>query len=307
MSLQSRIIAPQIVGAALVVLYTLCIAGVDSITKHIAETYEAPQLFAVGCGVVVLLSLVTASFGAAPVRRQIGTGFPIAMALRCAFAIAACIGFYYAFRLLPFAEVFIFIGLTPILAGLLSNPVLGERLGIGAWAALTMGCLGVLMLFGDGLGAITSGHVIALLATIAGTLSIVLTRWISQRETTSLAQVFWPNLAIFLCMAAVAPMVWKPMPLVDIGWALAYGATLFVSRWICVLALERLSAHAVVLIMNLQFVWMVVMGWAFFAEWPTQSVVAGALLICLSGFALVAGEVRRSIELDRRTDSAAAV
>jgi len=306
MTVPSRTIAPQIVGAALVVLYTLCIAGVDSITKHIAGTYEAPQLFAVGCGLVVLLTLATAMVGKTTVARQISTGYPIQMALRCAFAVTACIGFYYAFRLLPFAEVFIFIGVTPILAGLLSSPVLGERLGLGAWAALAMGCIGVVMLFGEGPSGMATGHVIAFLASVAGTFSIVLTRWIGRRESTSLAQVFWPNLAIFVTMAAVAPMVWKPMPLVDIGWALAYGGALFVSRWICVLALERLSAHAVVLIMNLQFVWMVVMGWVFFAEWPTEAVIGGALLICLSGFAMVAGEVRRSLASDREGRPAAA-
>lgn len=306
MSLRTLTTAPQLIGAALVVLYTLCIAGVDSITKHIAHSYEAPQLFAVGCGLVVLLALFTASFGKSPIKRQVSTFYPVQMALRCAFAVASCIGFYYAFRLLPFAEVFIFIGLTPILAGLMSSPILGERLGLGAWLALSAGCFGVLMLFGEGLGGVTTGHIVALLATAGGTISIVLTRWIGVRETTSLAQVFWPNLAIFLCMAAVAPFVWKPMPLADVGWALAYGATLFVSRWICVLALERLSAHAVVLIMNLQFVWMVVLGWMVFAEWPTPQVVAGALLICLSGFALVAGEIRRSVASDREARPAAA-
>ena len=99
-----------LVGAGLVALYTGAIAAADGITKLVAGSYAAPQLFALSSGLVILLSL-----GAA---RKSGEGLRVrsrgAMALRSVLTVLAAIGFFQAFRLLPFADVFLFIALVPL-------------------------------------------------------------------------------------------------------------------------------------------------------------------------------------------------
>merc|ERR1711969_250578 len=90
-----------LVGAGLVALYTGAIAAADGITKLVAGSYAAPQLFALSSGLVILLSL-----GAA---RKSGEGLRVrsrgAMALRSA----------------------------------LTGPALGEPVRPAVWAALTVG------------------------------------------------------------------------------------------------------------------------------------------------------------------------
>lgn len=272
-------------GAFLVVIYTALISSADAITKLIAGGYAAPQLFCLSGLIVVALCALADRHRTQ--QRGLRTVCPRAMALRAGATVLAAVSFFYAFRHLPFAEVFLFIGLMPILAGLMSGLILGEHVRPAAWAALVAGFVGVMCLFPTGLGSVTMGHGFALAAAIFGTLSMIMARFIGRYESNSLAQVFYPNLAIFGVMALALPFVWHPMPLSDLGLVVAYAALLFGARWLLVVALRLLAAYAVTPLMNLQFVWMVVLGAVFFGEFPAPGTYLGVAIVIGSGLFLV--------------------
>lgn len=277
--------AIALTGAMLVVVYTALISSADGITKLLSGGYAAPQLYAVSGGLVALFCVL--ANGAKPHRSGLGTTQPVAMALRAVATVIAGVAFFYAFRLLPFAEVFIFIGLMPLMAGLMSGPILHEQVAPRVWMALTAGFFGVLCLFPEGLHGVSTGHAIALLACVSGTFSMVMARYVGRRETNSLALVFYPNLLNMLVMAAVLPFVFKPMPLTDLGLAVAYALLLFGARWLLVVALRLLPAYAATPLMNLQFVWMVLIGAVFFQEVPAANIYLGALIVVASGLFLI--------------------
>ena len=272
-------------GTGLVVLYTLMISSADAITKFIAKGYGAPQLFALSGAIVVGLAWVSARAGGA--RQSLRTSCPRAMALRAALTVVGSAAFFYAFRYLPFAEVFVFIGLMPIFAGLFSAPILGEHVRPMAWGALAAGFIGVLCLFPGGLSSVSIGHLIALFACLCGTLSMVLARYIGRYEQNALAQVFYTNLALAIAMGVALPFVFKPMPLTDLAWVCAYALFLFAARWLLVVSLRLLAAYAVTPLMNLQFVWMVGLGAVFFGEMPAANIYLGVAIVIGSGVFLV--------------------
>lgn len=272
-------------GAGLVLAYTLCIALADAITKQLAGLYAAPQMFAVSGAVVVGLSLLAARLK--PGRETMRTTCPGTMTARALATVLAAVCFFEAFRRLGFAEMFLFIGLMPILAALMARPLLGEAVSQASWGALAAGLLGIICLFPQGISALGAGHVIAFAAATCGTVSIVLSRRIGRMESNALAQVFYPNLAILLCMGAVLPWVWQPMAWGHAGWAVVYGGLLFAARWLLVLALRDLAAHAVTTLMKLQFIWMVGIGAFVFGEWPAANVYLGAAIVIGSGLFLV--------------------
>ena len=262
------------------------ISAADGITKLVASGYAAPQLFAISSGLVVAMSL-----GAAKGRGQsLRIRARRAMALRAGLTVAASIGFFQAFRLLPFADVFVFIALMPLLSAAMSGPVLGERVRPLAWAALSVGAAGLLCLVPAGHVAPGAGHGWALLAVLSGTGSLLLARLIGRDERAPLAQVFWPNLAVMAVMGAALPFVWQPMPAADLGWILGYAGALFAARWLSVEALRLLPAHVVTPVMNLKFLWMVAIGWWGFGEIPAAGTWLGALLVIGSGLWLIADE-----------------
>ncbi len=272
-------------GAVLVLIYTALIAGADAITKLIAAGYGAPQLFALSGLIVVTLSVLADRHPSQ--RRGLRTRCPRAMALRSGATVLASVAFFYAFALLPFAEVFLFIGLMPLLAGLMSGLILREHVRPAAWVALGAGFIGVASLFPQGFASITTGHVVALAAAVTGTFSMVLARYIGRVEKNALAQVFYPNLAILISMGVALPFVWVPMPLGDLAWVAVYAVLLFGARWVSVVALRLLAAYAVTPLMNLQFVWMVVMGVVFFGEYPGAGTYIGVAIVIGSGMFLV--------------------
>lgn len=273
-------------GAVLVIIYTALISSADGITKLLAGGgYAAPQLYAVSGGLVALFCVIANA--AKPAPGGLITTQPVAMALRAVATVIAGVAFFYAFHLLPFAEVFIFIGLMPLMAGLMSGPVLNEAVPLRIWLALAAGFLGVLCLFPEGMTAVTLGHGVALIACISGTFSMVMARYVGRFERNSLALVFYPNLLNMIVMAAVLPFVFKPMPLTDLGLAAAYAALLFGARWLLVVALRLLPAYTATPLMNLQFVWMVIIGAVFFGEVPGSNIYLGALVVVASGLYLV--------------------
>lgn len=274
-----------LMGAGLVLLYTALISSADGITKLLAGGYAAPQLYAVSGGLVALFCFLANRVSPAP--GGLRTTQPVAMAVRAIATVIAGLAFFYAFRLLPFAEVFIFIGLMPLMAGMMSGPILGERVSLKVWIALGVGFVGVTCLFHAGLSTVTWGHLIAFVACLSGTLSMVIARYVGRFEKNSLALVFYPNLLNMIVMAAVLPFVFKPMPLHDLALAFAYAGLLFGARWLLVVALRLLPAYTATPLMNLQFVWMVIIGAVFFKEFPDSQVFMGAAIVVGSGCYLV--------------------
>ncbi|MGR3614688.1 MAG: DMT family transporter [Paracoccaceae bacterium] len=272
-------------GTGLVLIYTALISSADAITKLIAGGYAAPQLFCLSGLIVVVLSLVADRHPKQ--RRGIATRCPKAMAFRSLATVIAAICFFYAFKLLPFAQVFLFIGLMPLLAGLMSGIVLKEHIRPAAWLALMAGFVGVACLFPTGLNAINAGHAFAFGASVFGTFSMIMARYIGRYERNALAQVFYPNLAIFMTMAVALPFVWQPMGFADLGSVTAYAALLFGARWLSVIALRLLAAYVVTPLMNLQFVWMVTIGAVFFGEFPGNGTYLGTAIVICSGAFLV--------------------
>lgn len=288
-----------LVGAGLVVIYTGLIAAADAITKRIAGGYEAPQMFAVSGVIVVGLSLLLARGKAAGLR----TGCPRSMMLRSAATVVAAVAFFQAFRLLPFADVFLFIGLMPILAALMSGAILGEYLRPAAWGALLAGAVGVMCLFPAGRHAVEPGHLWAALAAVSGTFSMVLARFIGRRESNALAQVLWPNLALFAVSLIALPLVWRPMALADLVGIAGYAGLLFLARWVSVVALRLLPAYAVTPLMNLQFVWMIGLGALAFGEWPAAGTLLGATIVIASGLYLLWDQARPERRFTRNVRS----
>ena len=272
-------------GAVLVVLYTLVSASSDTAAKYISTDFAAPQLFALSGGLVALISLIGA--GRKGNLSELRSAHPVPIAIRSISTVVSACLFFYAFRELSLAEVFVFVGLMPIMAALLTPTILKERVDARAWVALLAGFVGIICLFPEGIAGITIGHAIAFAACLTGVVSMVMARLVSKTENKPLALLFYPHLLMFVTMAAVLPFVFKPMTSFDLAIAGLYSALLFVGRFILVRALALASTHVVLPIMNVQFIWMVGYGALVFAEIPTINVVLGAAIVIASCLYLV--------------------
>lgn len=272
---------------------TLCASGADATLKAVAAHYAAPQVLLIAA--IVSLTLTVAANRGAPLARVVHTGAPWAMTGRSVATVIAAVSFYQAFVLIPFAQVFLFIGAMPLMAAVLSSLILGERPDAPVWGFLGIGFLGLLCLF----PTITApsdiaGHGFAALGSLSGTVSVVLSRRIAWRDTHSLAQVFLPQLALAFSMVLIWPFVSRPMAISDVALVCLYASLVFCSRWIMVIVAQMLPAWLTLQLLNMQFVWMVGIGLLVFGETTEISVFFGAGLIILASLLLARREITHS-------------
>lgn len=268
------------IGALFMLIFTIIAATGDAAAKHIAQTYSAPQLFALSGGLVALFSFMmgTKATGLAGLR----TKCKGAMTIRSVATIVSAAFFFVAFRELPLAEVFIFVGIMPILAALMTPWILNEAADKNAWLLLTLGFIGVICLFPEGISGVTVAHGTAFVACLSGVVSMVMARLIGREEDNPMALLFYPHALMFLVMGFALPFVYKAMPMTDFFVAMLYSGLLFVGRFFLVKALALAPAHVVMPVMNFQFVWMVLLGMGFYAESPALNVYIGASIVILS-------------------------
>lgn len=280
-----------LLGAGLTLVNTLISVSADALAKDLVTTYAAPQLMAISGLLAVTIGLGLAAAGQKNV--VLHTGAPRRVALRSALGAISTTGFFLALRDLPFAELFPFIAIMPIMGAVLSGLILREKIGTPVWTALAVGALGMAVLFPDGMSGITRGHLFGFGASLTGAASIVLSRGICRSHTHSFAQVFYAQLACAALGLMLVPFVWKPMALADIGLVVLYTSFLLGTRWLMVVIVRLLPAYAVMQIANIQFVWMVIVGHSVFGEQTGAHVWLGAVLIIASGIWLVRAQNAR--------------
>lgn len=221
-------------------------------------------------------------------------------------------GAFYAFTVLPLAQVYSMLFASPLLITLLSIPFLGERVGIHRGLAVAVGLLGVLVVLRPGGAALGLGHAAALLSAFTAAMNGVIVRKIGKDERSAVL-LLYPMLANVVVMAAILPLVYVPMALphlatVGVIAALAFGAML-----LSIGAYRRAEAALVAPMQYSQILWAALYGALLFGESPDRWTLAGASLIVSSGLYIVFREARRNstsiqpvLQAELRNESVAA-
>ena len=89
------------------------------------------------------------------------------MALRTAASVLTAISAFYAFSVLPLAQVYAIIFASPLLITVLAIPVLGEVVRLRRWLAVLVGLAGVIVVLRPGSTELGLGHLAALAAAVA--------------------------------------------------------------------------------------------------------------------------------------------
>lgn len=199
---------------------------------------------------------------------------------------------FYAFSVLPLAQVYAFIFAAPLLITVLAIPVLGERVGLHRWAAVIVGLIGVLVVLRPGAEALSLGHVAGLTAAFGSALAAVIVRKIGQEERSAVLMLY-PMMASFVVMAAIMPFVYRPMPAEHLGLVALVSLLSFFATLLTIAAYRRGDAAVVAPMQYSQILWAAVYGLAFFDEVPDFATILGSSIIIVSGLYIVLRETLR--------------
>ncbi len=279
-------------GILLVTAATLCFSVLDASAKWLVQSLPVVQVVGLRFGIHVLLmaALLLPLHGMAFMRVHNVK----LQALRAAMLAAMTALNFWALQYLQLAEVGAIQFSVPILIALASAWLLHEHLDAKRWVAVLAGFAGVLLVIRPGSAAF---HPAILLSVCNACLYAgfnLLTRRMARTESAMSMQ--WVSAAgAALVVMPLALLQWR-WPADALTWALILLLGLMGGLGHLALAAAHRHASAAVLgpFLYQQILYMALWGWLVFAQVPDAFVVAGAVVVVVSGLYLLWLELRRA-------------
>ena len=259
----------------------------DAVVKTLGASYETFQIvfFSVTLSMpLLLLMLMQDGTQGTLIPRH-----PWWTALRTLSAVISGSAAFYAFSVLPLAEVYALIFAAPLLITILSIPILGETVGRHRWAAVAVGLVGVLVVLRPGTEPLSLGHLAALVVAIFGALASVIVRKIGRDERSAVLMLY-PMMANFILMALALPFIYRPMPIADLGLVGLMAILAFIAGLCLIAAYKRADAAIIAPMQYSQILWAAAYGALFFDEGADRMTWIGAGIIMASGLYIVVRE-----------------
>lgn len=264
-------------------------AGHDVVIKVLGDSYTPFQIiFFASLFSFPLVTFMLVSDKSEGTLRPV---HPWWTALRTFSATMTGLSAFYAFSVLPLAQVYVVIFASPLLITLLAIPMLGEKVGLHRMIAVLIGLAGVLVVLRPGVEPLTLGHLAALSTAVFNALASVIVRKIGQDERTVVLMLY-PLVANFVAMGIALIWVYRPMPIEHLGGMGVISALAFIANLLMIGAYKRADAAIVAPMQYSQIIWAAIFGYAFFEETIQRQTLIGAVIIILSGFYIVMREAR---------------
>jgi drug/metabolite transporter (DMT)-like permease len=280
------------VGIGLVTLATLCFALLDACAKWLVQDLPVFEVVWLRFAVHVLLmgALLAPRHGWSLLRMQ----SPRLHLLRGSMLAAMTALNFWALQYLQLAETGAIQFSVPLLIALLSALWLGERLDARRWLAIVTGFIGVLLVIRPGSQAFHPAILLSVMNALLYAAFNMLTRRMAATESADGMQLVSAVCAM-LWLAPAALSVWK-MPETLQQWLVIGLCGLSGGLGHLFVAHAHRHASAAVLgpFLYQQILYMTLWGWLVFAQVPDAFVVAGALVVVVSGLYLLWMELRRA-------------
>jgi S-adenosylmethionine uptake transporter len=268
----------------------------DAAIKHLGETYSPFQIvfFVVLFSFPTVTLMLVSDKTAANLRPRV----PVLTAIRTAAVVVGGFCAFYAFAVLPLAEIYAVLFAAPILITILSVPILGEVVRTHRWIAVVIGLIGVMIVLRPGTAALGLGHLAAFVSAFCTALTSVVMRKLGGRERREVL-LLYPLLANFVVMLCILPFVYLPMPFADLALLLGVSLLAVLAMTLMIRAYTLADAALVAPMQYSQIIWAAIFGWVFFNETSDLMTFVGAGIIIASGIYIVLRESGAAVSLNK--------
>jgi drug/metabolite transporter (DMT)-like permease len=279
--------SPNTQGALLALLAFALYATHDAVVKLLGASFSPFQL-------IFFSTLFSFPLAMGMMMRdpQPGTLRPVHpgwIALRSGATLLCGLSAFYAFSVLPLAQVYALAFAQPLLITLLAIPLLGERVRLRRGLAVLVGLLGVLVVLRPGAADLSAGHLAALMAAVFGSVASVIVRKVGHEERPVVLLVY-PMLANIAVAALFLPSVYRPMDAESLGLAALMALLGWGGGVVIIMAYKRGEAVVVAPMQYVQILFAALYGTAFFGEVIDLWTAVGAGIIIASGLYIVLRE-----------------
>ena len=278
-------------GIALMLSAVLVYSAMDALIKWLAAGYPVMQIvffrsiFAfIPCAILIARS---GGFASLATRR------PGAHVLRSMLGVVAMVCMFYAFSVMPLADV-VAIGFSaPLFLTVLAVPLLGETVGWRRWSAVGVGFAGVLVMVRPGIGVFDAATLIPLLGALCMALSMIAVRRLCATET-SISILFYFTLTTTAVSGAVLPFQWVTPDAGDLALLACVGLLGGAAQLAMVEAFRNAEASLLAPFDYSAMLWVALFGYLVWGVLPDAWIMTGAAIVIASGLYILRREALRS-------------
>ena len=269
-------------GIAFMVLTVFTFAVQDGFSRLLAGNYNTLMVVMVRYWIFAAFVIGLALRRPEGVRAAVRSsrlGAHVARALLLVVEVCLIVWGYTLIGLINSHAIF---AICPLLVVALSGPLLGERISLTRWAAVGMGCVGVLVILQPGAGVFSWPALLPLASAGMFALYSVLTR-LTTRDEPSFPAFFWPPVIGAVVMTFVGLPYWQAVTGRDWVFLAIYGSLSVLSNFLMQRTYETVEANVVQPFAYLQIVFVTMIGLTFFNEVLHLHVVVGVVIVVLAG------------------------
>ncbi len=195
---------------------------------------------------------------------------------------SSTVGVFYALQTLSLSLFSAIMFSTPIFVSLLSQPLLGERVGPWRWAAIVLGFVGVLVMVRPFDADFQWAAVYALYSALGMATYLIITRRLAHRTRPHVMQ--WITGVVgTVGLAPLAWWHWQPLTASVLGLMFWVGFASWLGHELVTRAHQRVEASALTPYSYVFILYMSLAGWWVYDELPDQYTALGAFIIIFSG------------------------
>lgn len=259
----------------------------DALIKQLSSSYPVGQLLFIRglfvCPWIILFALRAGGLHKLRIISLKG------QALRGCCVIASAFLFINGLIHLPLADAIAIAFTGPLFITAMAPYILGEHVGWRRWVAVLAGFAGVLFMLRPGSETIQWAALFPLGAALCGGMRDLITRRISQTETT-VAVLLFTTLTVMAAGLVTAPFGWSPLRSGDLITFACSGVLLAAAHYLMIEAFRLGEAVLVAPFKYTSMIWGILFGYIFFADLPDGWTLFGAGIVIIAGLYIMQRE-----------------
>ena len=270
-------------GVALTLASIVFFVALDSVAKIMTQTLPSLQI-AWGRYVfsVILLPLLISPRALIPALRTRRLDLQMA---RSVLLVSVTCAFFIAIRHIPLADAVAIGFAAPFITSMLAIPVLGEKVGIRRWTAITVGFVGVMIVLRPGFEERHWAYFLPLAVAAGMAAYNVLTRLVNRYDEarTSMAYNNVAGAVVMSLVVLILPGQWVPPGAIDWLMLALLGGCAMTGHFCLIHAFRHAPVSALAPFAYSHMILAMVAGLVVFQEVPDFWTLAGVAVIAASG------------------------
>ena len=277
---QNNVQRTVVTGILLILLAMIIIPIMDGLAKVLTVDYPIAEVVwgRYFFHLLYLLPVVIFRYGpSALLPRHMGLQI-----IRGGLLLSSTIFFFAAIAEMPLADSLALVFIYPVIVTALSSVLLGEKVGIRRWVAVSVGFLGALVIIRPGFNNIDTGTIYAIAAGAFYAFYVIATRKLSGSAPPLVTLTFTALLGAVI-MSAWVPFEWVAPNNFD--WALmaVMGACAALGHFLLIKALDHAPASVLAPFGYSEIIMATIIGFVVFGDFPDKITWLGVGVIILSG------------------------